>query len=171
MRSSTPRRIRPRKSERSLRSSPMRSRGSRSSCGRPSRRKKMSSREEPGEVEATEDTETRERRELRSKARVSDFLTSALTGRPVTGASGEYADAVGVPGFMPLDLLETPGAAFIDVARFPEVEKRDVTPGPADDTVTATQPTVPFAFARTDAAALGIAYADWSHLARRTTRR
>ena len=115
---------------------------------------------EPGEtekVEATEDTETRERRELRSKARVSDFVTAVLTGRPVTGASGEYADAVGVPGFMPLDLLETPGAAFIDVARFPEVEKRAITPGPADDTVTATQPTVPFAFARTDAAALGIA--------------
>ena len=93
----------------------------------------------------TEPTETRERRELRGKARVSDFLTSALTGRPVTGASGEYADAVGVPGFMPLDLLEGP-----------EPEERAVTPGPADDTVTATQPTVPFAFSRTDSAALGI---------------
>ena len=96
-------------------------------------------------TEPTEDSETRERRELRGKARVSDFLTSALTGRPVTGASGEYADAVGVPGFMPLDLLEGP-----------EPEERAVTPGPADDTVTATQPTVPFAFSRTDSAALGI---------------
>ena len=104
---------------------------------------------EPGEteeVEATEDTETRERRELRSKARVSDFVTAVLTGRPVTGASGEYADASRVPGFMPLDLLEGP-----------EPEARAITPGPADDTVSATQPTVPFAFARTDAAALGIA--------------
>ena len=96
-------------------------------------------------TEPTEGFETRERRELRGKARVSDFLTSALTGRPVTGASGEYADAVGVPGFMPLDLLEGP-----------EPEERAVTPGPADDTVTATQPTVPFAFSRTDSAALGI---------------
>ena len=93
------------------------------------------------------DAEARERLELRSKARVSDFLTAALTGRPVTGASGEYADAVGVPGSMPLDLLDAP-----------ESEERAVTPGPSDETVTTTRPTVPHAFARTDAAALGIAF-------------
>ena len=98
-------------------------------------------------TEPTESSESRERRELRSRARVSDFLTSALTGRPVTGASGEYADAVGVPGFMPLDLLDGP-----------EPEERAVTPGPDSGTVTATRPTVPFAFSRTDAAALGIAF-------------
>ena len=96
-------------------------------------------------TEPTEDCETRERRELRGKARVSDFVSSALTGRAVTGASGEYADAVGVPGLMPLDLLDAP-----------ESEHRAVTPGPADETVTTTRPTVPHAFARTDAAALGI---------------
>ena len=93
-------------------------------------------------VEPTEDSETRERRELRSKARVSDFVGSVLSGRPVAGASAEYADAVGVPGLMPMELLE--------------VEERAVTPGPADDTVTATRPTVPYAFSRTDAAALGV---------------
>ena len=108
-------------------------------------------------VQFNGDAEAGERRELRSKARVSDFLTAALTGRPVTGASGEYADAEGLSGRMPLELLNAPGAAFIDVARFPEVEKRAVTPGPDSGTVTTTRPTVPYAFARTDAAALGIA--------------
>ena len=99
-------------------------------------------------TEPTEDSETRERRELRSKARVSDFVSSALSGRPVAGASSEYADAVGVPGLMPLDLLDSPEP----------VEERAVTPGPADETVSTTRPTVPYAFARTDAASLGISF-------------
>ena len=91
------------------------------------------------------DAETRERRELRAKARVADFVTAALTGQGVKGASAEYAEAAGTPGLMPLDLLDTP-----------EPETRAVTPGPAAETVTATRPTVPHAFARTDAAALGV---------------
>ena len=99
-------------------------------------------------VEPTEDSETRERRELRGKARVSDFVTAALTGRPVTGASGEYADAEGLSGRMPLDLLDS----------MEPVEERAVTPGPSDETVSSTKATIPFAFARTDAAALGIAF-------------
>ena len=94
------------------------------------------------------DAEERERLELRGKARVSDFVTAVLTGRPVAGASAEYADAAGTPGVMPLDLLDTPEAR--------ETETRAVTPGPSTETVTATRPTVPHAFARTDAAALGI---------------
>ena len=89
--------------------------------------------------------EAREKLELRSKARVSDFVSCALTGRPVVGASAEYADAEGLSGLMPLDLLDASGP-----------EERAVTPGPADETVANTRPTVPFAFARTDAAALGI---------------
>ena len=100
-------------------------------------------KDESGEIE---DAETRERRELRGKSRVSDFVTAALTGRSVGGASAEYSDAVGCPGLMPLDLLDSP-----------EPEERAVTPGPAAETVTSTRPTVPHAFARTDAAALGIA--------------
>ena len=39
------------------------------------------------------DAEVRERLELRSKARVGDFVASALTGRGVTGASAEFADS------------------------------------------------------------------------------
>ena len=57
------------------------------------------------------DPETRERLELRGKARVSDFVTAALTGRPVLGASAEYADAEGLSGLMPLDLLDASGVS------------------------------------------------------------
>ena len=99
-----------------------------------------------GEVRTVEDAETRERRELRGKAKLSDFVAAALKGQPVTGASGEYAEAEGVSGRMPLDLLA------------PESEERAVTPGPASETVSTTRPTVPYAFSRTDSAALGIAF-------------
>ena len=103
--------------------------------------------EEDAKVEPTEDadSETRERRELRGKARLSEHLVAALGGRGVTGSSAEYADAVGVPGLMPMELLDGP-----------EPEERAVTPGPDSGTVTQTKATVPHAFARTDAAALGI---------------
>ena len=100
------------------------------------------------ETVETPDAEARERVALRRKARVSAFVVAALTGRGVRGASGEYADAVGTPGLMPMDLLDAPEAR--------ETETRAVTPGPAAETVTSTRPTVPHAFARTDAAALGI---------------
>ena len=77
---------------------------------------------------------------------MSDFVTAALKGQPVAGASGEYADAEGLAGRMPLELLGTPP------------EARAVTPGPDAETVTTTRPTVPYAFARTDAAALGVVF-------------
>ena len=92
------------------------------------------------------DTETRERRELRGKARVGDYIRSVVTGRPITGASGEYADAIGCAGYLPMDLLDPR-----------DTETRAVTSGPASETVTSTRPTVPYAFLRTDTAALGIA--------------
>ena len=100
---------------------------------------------EPVKVEPT-DSESRERKELRSRARVSDFVSCALTGRPVTGASAEYADSEGLSESMPLNLLNAP-----------EPEARAVTPGPAAEAVANTQKTTPYAFSRTDAAALGIA--------------
>lgn len=101
-------------------------------------------REAEGDGGRAEDPEERERRELREKARVGEFIRAAMTGRPVRGASGEFADAVGCAGLLPLDLLED------------RREDRAITPGPPDETVTSTRPTVPHAFARSDAAALGI---------------
>lgn len=103
---------------------------------------------DPDPATLTDGPEARERLELRGKARVADFVTAALTGRGVRGASAEYADSVGCAGLMPLDLLDAPEAR--------EIETRAVTPGPSAETVASTRPTVPFAFSRTDAAALGI---------------
>ena len=94
----------------------------------------------------TGDSEGREVRRLAGKARVGAFVAAALTGQPVKGASAEYAAALGMDGMLPLSLLEPEG----------RTETRAVTPGPSDETVTSTRPTVPYAFERTDAAALGV---------------
>ena len=94
----------------------------------------------------TGDSEGREIRRLASKARVGAFVKAVLTGQPVKGASAEYAAAIGADGMLPLSLLEPEG----------RTETRAVTPGPSNETVTSTRPTVPYAFQRTDAAALGV---------------
>ena len=95
----------------------------------------------------TTDSETRERLELRGKTGVADFLKAAVGGAAVTGAAAEYADACGVPtvGHLPM-------AIFARTA--PTVETRAITPGPAVQG--ALQPTVPYVFARSAAASLGI---------------
>lgn len=103
--------------------------------------------EPPEEVVSEGDSETRERRRLRGEARVGDFVRASLLGRPVSGASAEYAAAVECDGLLPLDLLGP---------EHREAEARAVTPGPTAGTQVTTRPTVPFAFARTDAAALGV---------------
>ena len=92
-------------------------------------------------TEPTEDSETRERREYRGKARVSDHLAAAA-GRPSspTGASGNTPTQSGSPGSCPWSFWR---------ARSPRFGL--VTPGPLTTTVSATRPTVPYAFARTDA--------------------
>ena len=53
------------------------------------------------------DAETRERIELRSKAKLTDFFRSALTGRALTGAAAELQQAAGVDG-IPLELWDVP---------------------------------------------------------------
>ena len=74
----------------------------------------------------TVDPETRERLELRGKARVSDFLVARLRGQPVTGASLEFSQLEGCEGAIPRSLL-----------RDPETRADAVSPAPA------THPTVP----------------------------
>ncbi len=83
----------------------------------------------------TQDAETRERLELRSKARVADYFTSALTRSPLSGASAEYSEACGVPGAIPLDLL-----------REPEVRDAD-SPAPSTHP-TSPDAVTPFAYSR-----------------------
>ena len=59
-------------------------------------------------VTPTGDPEQRERLELRSKARVTDFIVARLRGQPVTGASLEYSQAEGCEGAIPPSLLREP---------------------------------------------------------------
>ena len=64
---------------------------------------------EPGEVRKRsrprKTAETRERRELRSKARVHRYIGASLDMRAVDGVEAEYAAAEGKPGSFPLKLL------------------------------------------------------------------
>ena len=92
------------------------------------------------------DAETRERRGLAGKTGIAEFLAAAAGGRAVTGAAAEYAAACKVP-----DVGRIPMAIFED-GRLPET--RAITGGPA--VVGPPQPTVPYVFERSAAAALGI---------------
>ena len=92
------------------------------------------------------DAETRERRGLAGKTGIAEFLAAAAGGRAVTGAAAEYAATCKVP-----DVGRIPMAIFED-GRLPET--RAITGGPA--VVGPPQPTVPYVFERSAAAALGI---------------
>ena len=65
--------------------------------------------------ESTIDSETRERLELRGKARLGRYVEAAMRGRQVDGAESELMVAAGVDG-IPLELWEKP------------IEHRDITP-------------------------------------------
>ena len=94
------------------------------------------------------DTETRERRELRSQARVGDYLAAFIEGRSLDGASAEYRAAHGMTGYeLPLDLFEPSAAA--------RVETRAVTPAPSDTPVSVS-PVQPYVYASGAAAFLGV---------------
>ena len=65
------------------------------------------------------DAETRERQSLRSKARLTNYLTSAARGRLPDGPEAELAQAAGVGG-IPIELFEPPANG----------EQRAVSPAP-----------------------------------------
>ena len=99
-------------------------------------------------TDVTVDTETRERLELRGKARVGDYLSAFIEGRRVDGATSEYRSACGIAQEyeVPLDLFE-PTAG--------RVEHRAVTGAPTDTPIEAS-PTQPYVYARGAAAFLGV---------------
>ena len=112
--------------------------------------------EETRQAREDEDTEARERRELRGKARVHRFFSAALTGQTVDGAESEYASAAGCPGLMPIDLVG-PTMEQRQEAHARRIEHRDVTPAPADSSLPHTHaPIVPAIFDRSIAPYLGI---------------
>ena len=94
------------------------------------------------------DAEQRERVELRSKARLTNYLTAAARGRLVDGAEAELCAAAGVSG-IPLELWDVPA---------PEqrsAEQRAITPAPGTVGVN-LDPIRPAVFANSIAARLGI---------------
>ena len=99
-------------------------------------------------ITATGDAEARERRELRSKTGLADYLRAAAGGSAVSGAAAEYAASLGVPtvGHIPMEIFARSA---------PAVEERAITPAPA--VKGALQPILPYLFERSAAASLGIA--------------
>ena len=103
--------------------------------------------EDDARAHPTVDAETRERLELRSRARVGDVLAAFVDGGAVEGASGEYRSAMGLSGYeIPLDL-------FVPLAGRPET--RAVTEAPSDSPVDVS-PTQPYIYSRGQAAYLGV---------------
>ena len=93
----------------------------------------------------TADPETRERLEIRSRTGLADFLSAAAGGREVSGAAAEYASACGVSplGRLPLEIFGNG-----------DPETRAITAAPAVDGP--VEAVVPYVFARSAAASLGI---------------
>ena len=92
----------------------------------------------------TEDSELRERRELREKVKVSAHIAAAMQGRTLDGAELEYNQSIGLKsaGAFPLDLLSP-------------VETRAVT---TEDTAVQSRPWLDRLFADTAAMGLGITF-------------
>ena len=96
------------------------------------------------------DAEQRERVELRSKAKLTNFLTAAARGRMVDGAEHELCAAAGVQG-IPLELWDTPAGPEQRAG----AEQRAVTPAPGTVGIN-LDPIRPAVFATSIAARLGI---------------
>ena len=102
-------------------------------------------RAEAGDI----DPETRERIELRSKARLTEFLLCRAQGRLPSGAEAELQGAAGVTG-IPLEIWDTP-----QPERRSGAEQRAVTPAPGTVGVN-LDPIRPAVFANSIAPRLGI---------------
>ena len=100
----------------------------------------------PNRGVVVEDAEHRERRALRQKSRLSNFVAAAMHGRSVDGAEAEFSAAYGCTGSVPFEMFDEQREA---------VELRDVTPGPVSAR-TPFGPIVPALFQRSAMAWLGI---------------
>ena len=102
-----------------------------------------------GDGDGDGDGEDRERSELRSRARVSRYVSKALDGLPVDGAEAELSAASGCPGAVPLELFEVRRSDTGDP------ERRAVTPAPGttDENLSGIVPAI---FDRSAASWLGI---------------
>ena len=120
---------------------------------------------EPGQVI---DAELRERLDLRSKARLSNFVVAAMRGRQVDGVEAELSDACSARGDIPVELFERdPRDAVVNIVGANGSEQRHYRAGPGgieSRTVTSAPGTVgvnvapiqPHVFAPSIASYLGI---------------
>ena len=101
-----------------------------------------------------EDSEVRERREVRGRTGLRDYLTAACSGAPVQGAAAEFnaACGVGAGDHIPLEMFDGP-AREMRLARLAS-EHRAVTPGPAIDAP--AQRTIPYLFEAAVISTLGL---------------
>ena len=96
------------------------------------------------------DAEQRERVELRSKAKLSNFLLAAAQGRMVSGAEHELQAAAGVSSYSAIELWDVPVPA-----EQRSTEERAITPAPGTTGIN-LDPIRPAIFANSIAARLGI---------------
>ena len=110
-------------------------------------------------VTAPVDAEERERRDLRAKVSLSDYIGAAVAhgdAGQVGGEAREYSAAEGCPGMVPITMLG-PTAEHRAADHAEAVEHRNVTPAPADTDVPSMHaPIVPALFDRSVADYLGI---------------
>lgn len=106
--------------------------------------------EQEGETrDAAPDAQAREREELRSRARLTNYLLARLEQRMVTGAEAELNAAEGVAG-IPISIFDTP--------RQPLEQRADTaTTAPATGTGINLSPVLPAIFARAVLPRLGVA--------------
>jgi len=93
------------------------------------------------------DSETREKRRLRSKARIGHFLAAKITGNALAGESREYRSSLNLESGIPLDLFELPREERADT----------VTPIPTSNAGVNLRPVMPAIFARSVMPRLGVA--------------
>ena len=97
-----------------------------------------------------EDSEARERRKIRNKTGLGDYLTAACSGAPVGGAAAEFNASYNVPAGD-----HVPRALFDDPAlELRQAEHRAITPGPAVDAP--AMPTIPYLFEAAVVSTLGL---------------
>ena len=95
----------------------------------------------------------RERRAIRGRTGLRDYLTAACSGAPVSGAAAEFNASCNVAAgdHVPRELFEGPLRELRQAS-----EHRAVTAGPVIDG--APQPTIPFLFEASVVSSLGLVY-------------
>ncbi len=97
------------------------------------------------------DAEGRERRELRSRARIGHFLAARITGSPLASESAEYRASLNLTEGIPLQLFE------LDPPARREVRADAATTIPSSNTGVNLRPVMPAIFARSVLPRLGVA--------------